>query len=165
MLHEKLLDGLKLLKESGPLDKSYGICCNIQYKHQVEHLLEELFPYWSKYSGELLWPVPSDNPEYDNYEAYIKLYRKDKWDRETQYGRDRWELLDFLIEFLEDCSVYVVTSVGVYPHEEFDHSLTDDFRWVLVKNSLVPATGVDDILEPVWASGEPNHPCVVFVWS
>lgn len=163
MLHEKLLKDLKHLKENGPKHKFAGICYHTQT--QAEELMECLFTYWPKYAGCEYFPVPSDNENYTAYEAYDTLHNDDKWDRDTQYGRDRWELLDFLIEFLEDCSVYVVTSGGVYPHEEFDHSLTADFRWVFVKNSLVPDTGVDDILEPVWASGESNHPCVVFVWS
>jgi len=162
MLHEELLEELKLLKEHGPSDKSDGICAHVLDK--AETLLKQMFYYWSKYSGYPSYPVPSDDPNYGAYGAFVELHYEDKWNRDTQYGRDRWELLDFLIEFLEDCSVYVVTSVGVYPHEEFDHSLTDDFRRVLVKNSLVPDTGVDDILEPVWASGESDHSCVVFVW-
>lgn len=163
LVHKELLKDLKHLKENGPSDESDGICAHVL--DEAEYLLQQMFCCWSKYSGSPSYPVPSDHPDYGAYSAYVDLHYLDKWNRDTQYGRDRWELLDFLIEFLEDCSVYVVTSVGVYPHEEFDHSLTADFRWVLVKNSLVPDTGVDDILEPVWASGESNHPCVVFVWS
>lgn len=128
MLHEKLLNQLKLLKEHGPSNKSQGICNSIQHGYHTKELLEGVFPYWSKYSGETKWPVPSDNPYYG---PYTRLYYHDKWDRSTQYGRDRWELLDFLIEFLEDLELLheygQVMSIVEIPETEVVRGLKQAF--------------------------------------
>ena len=69
----------------------------------VEERLWGLGTRWPLYSGVLWHPVP--HPEYENpIEAYLAAYQPDGkglWDKSTEYGRNHYALLDFLIEELE----------------------------------------------------------------
>lgn len=49
---------------------------------------------WPKHSGTISYPVR--HPELAPELAYY--YTEDKWDASTEYGRNRRELLDYLIE-------------------------------------------------------------------
>ena len=91
----KIYDALLKIKECP--DEQYGICTNLHLRCEnlsqtgyVSLFLEQSFPNWDKFSGSLHLPIP----EVDGLNhRYGKL-----WDKTTQYGRLRWELLDFLIE-------------------------------------------------------------------
>jgi hypothetical protein len=87
-LHEELL----YLKERGPRDRANGICANITKGYELQ--LMKLFKMWPKFSGSLLYPVPHSGIGASL--AYNTI--QDLWDKSTEYGRDRWEFLDFLIE-------------------------------------------------------------------
>lgn len=96
---ETLLAALRTVRENGPHDINMGICAAVVAADedcdtfQVDDLLEELFTRWPEYSGILPYPVPG------GYTAYMTA--ASCWDRDTEYGRLRWELLDFCIEELE----------------------------------------------------------------
>lgn len=49
---------------------------------------------WPKHSGTIIYPVR--HPELAPEQAYY--HTEDKWDASTEYGRNRRELLDYLIE-------------------------------------------------------------------
>lgn len=96
---ENLLSALTTIKKNGPQSRIDGICCaitdiNPDYAaYEYDDLLEEIFFRWPKYSGSPQFPVPP------GYTAYMDII--DCWDRDTEYGQLRWELLDFLIEELK----------------------------------------------------------------
>lgn len=84
------LEKLKDLKASVPF-KSQGICA-----YSSVFLVADLSQHWPKHSGNELFPVP--HPEATPVYAYSHY---PKWDKDTEYGRNRYELLEFLIEQLE----------------------------------------------------------------
>lgn len=88
----QLLEELKRLHARG--GSNLGICPSVGYEHELE--LAKLFPRWPKYSGDYLIPIAG------GVEAYTKAYHNDTmWDRNTEYGALRWELLEWLIEELQ----------------------------------------------------------------
>lgn len=88
----ELLEELKQLHAQG--GSSIGICHSVYCWHGPE--LAKLFTSWPKYSGDDFLPIPG------GVEAYAKAYRNDTmWDRNTEYGALRWELLEWLIEELQ----------------------------------------------------------------
>lgn len=108
-----LLLRLKELKEALPnliklqekvKDKPYfsrsGVCKNItgiagaNYLN-CSHVYSE---YWPKYNGNMRWPISSGRK---NTTAYHAFYNFHKWSICTQYGRDRHEYLQFLIDIIK----------------------------------------------------------------
>lgn len=103
---QDLLKRLKRIKESGPFIEHFGICGNVfsieeletpfinEYYEKVEKFLAKcVFAKWPKFSGKLYAPIPHVDGAYI---AFARIYNK--WDKSTEYGCLRWELLDFLIE-------------------------------------------------------------------
>ena len=82
-----------------------GICSNVQTALwfddvSIQDIVDFLAPYfrrWPKYSGERNYPVP--HPDKNADVAYFVTEKR--FDQSTEYGRNRWELLHFLIEELE----------------------------------------------------------------
>lgn len=97
---------LIVIDGGGPFDPSEGICSNLvranpslcawQSKETDAHLAN-VWRDWSKFSGDLRFPIPSGKIGVSAKEAYYagENYR-DKWDPATEYGALRIELLDFL---------------------------------------------------------------------
>ena len=69
-----------------------------QQGNDAECWVEVTAKEWPKYSGNRWYPVR--HPDMNPLEAYVNqsLY---KWDPSTEYGRNRYELLEFLITKLE----------------------------------------------------------------
>jgi len=98
-----LLKGLEELRDEGPTYVSFGICTNVKsltsnYDGSPTAIMYDLFKSWPKFSGDKYYPVPSPSGcnaslEYDD--------SFDLWDKTTEYGRSRWELLDFMISELQ----------------------------------------------------------------
>lgn len=96
---------------------SFGICNNAldfatreDWGHPLGKIraysndkLIDLFERWPKFSGHIGFPVPAPKEwGVDASDAYTLTQEADTlWDRSTEYGRLRWELLDFLITELE----------------------------------------------------------------
>lgn len=87
--------------KDGPPYPRTGICKNVERCLPAKYiwgdvggelLLVSLFRLWPKYSGMCGYPVPFNGGVIS---AYIN---EPLWDCSTQYGRNRWELLDFLLE-------------------------------------------------------------------
>lgn len=95
-----LLTALKQLRENGPYDHSTGIC--YQFDSTDLYSAEELQQYtdsfktWPHYSGDEGFPVPSPDKSIEAIDAYFDN-KGDLWDRDTEYGRLRWDLLDHII--------------------------------------------------------------------
>lgn len=93
-----------------------GICQNFYYRYKEDwgrggmeeegikisfgeaiDFLDGYFKRWPKFSGDIEYPVP--HPERRPREAYDKSLRM--WERDTEYGKNRWELLEFIIGEVE----------------------------------------------------------------
>lgn len=85
-----------------PVGKRAGICYSVDQvlRHQETDRyskMEQLFVSWPKFSGRMVYPVPSpwgNCPQYEFFESGAL-----KWSGE--YGRLRKELLDYMITSLE----------------------------------------------------------------
>lgn len=89
-----------------PFD-SDGICGNMKNRIDydeflVQRLIKKIFRIWPEYSGDLGYPV-TVNGWYCPANLFINArshYRL--WDQTTEYGRNRYKLLDFMIETVQD---------------------------------------------------------------
>lgn len=106
-----LVKELREIKKSGPKLLGSGICAQVPgfYKRIIRDVCQK----WDKFSGDATFPVPYGTcSEYTAEEAYTQVFNK--WDVEStvennkEYARLRWELLDFLISYLEDCEERVL---------------------------------------------------------
>lgn len=91
-----LLNALRKLRDNpSKIRKHLGICSNlkpIELKREFRGLASE----WPKHSGSLSFPVPHPKgPDKGYFEA------TNVWDRRTEYGKLRWELLNWAIATLE----------------------------------------------------------------
>jgi hypothetical protein len=71
------------------------------YSHKrLAHKLDCMFSEWPKFSGSLDYPIPSNL--FGAQRAYLVAFNQDAmWDKTTEYGLLRWELLEWLIESLK----------------------------------------------------------------
>lgn len=88
----ELLGELKQLHARG--GSKCGICHSVGYQHELD--LIQLFKRWPKYSGSIVFPMPGGMYAYNEASLNNTL-----WDRNTEYGQLRWELLEWLIEELQ----------------------------------------------------------------
>ena len=117
------------------LDDGAGICENTG----IQTIPSKLLKTWDKYEMDYIYPVPSPDAGITAEEKYIKEARANNlWNKNTEYGKLRYELLDFIEEYLKDCSEYVVGSRGAYNLKHYERGFRADEYLVIVKNSLVP---------------------------
>lgn len=103
-LLEVVLKVLRSLRDTR--QPEFGICLNFyeameeggSYYFDTNHLIQSVAATWPKFSGTLCYPVPH------NTLSPIVAYDESTnvWDKRTQYGRDRHELLEFIITTLEE---------------------------------------------------------------
>lgn len=88
-----------LLKTKQAPNTGFGICHNViigvgfsfHTETEAVKLVSRLAVLWPKFTGNYQFPVPGG--------SYIQAQQsRTLWDKSTQYGKNRWELLDFLIE-------------------------------------------------------------------
>lgn len=95
-----LLTALKQLRENGPKNRDAGICSQFDlygsYSLKENRQFRASFETWPHYSGDDSFPVPSPYKSMDAIDAYFYT-DNDLWDRDTEYGRLRWDLLDHII--------------------------------------------------------------------
>lgn len=83
-----------------------GICTNVvapigwdddcrSYTDEVSAILST----WDHYSGDSTFPIPSTDESMDASAMYLTT--GDYWDTETEYGRLRYEALDYIITAVE----------------------------------------------------------------
>ena len=95
----QLLWQLKELQEAGPKDPTLGICQVRTY--ETRPYFREIWEKWPKYSGMSLFPVPEFEGQ-QGKEAVDSFYKTNLlWDKNTEYGRNRWELLEWLIKEIQ----------------------------------------------------------------
>lgn len=83
------------------VNPSYGLCHALTYPRGTrsdlsgDHIVGHYAYTWEEYSGDSEFPVRS----YDNNRTCEDQYilTKDLWDKNTEYGRARWRLVDYLI--------------------------------------------------------------------
>lgn len=96
-----LLTTLKQLRENGPKNRDGGICSQLDlfgwYSAEEHRQFRASFKTWPHYSGDIDFPVPSPDKSMDATDAYFDE-SNDLWDRDTEYGRLRWDLLDHIIK-------------------------------------------------------------------
>lgn len=84
------------LQETGPKDPTLGICQVSTF--ETRPYFKEIWEKWPKYSGTILFPVPEFEGQ-DSKEAGNSFYKHYLlWDKNTEYGRNRWELLEWMIK-------------------------------------------------------------------
>ena len=97
----ELLEALKQVHKQ-PMPRA-GICHQLELRRRDEDAdywlckIRGLFRKWPKFSGIIDYPVP--HPTESPCVAYAETV--DMWDRRTEYGQARWDLLDFCISELE----------------------------------------------------------------
>ena len=107
---ELLLEALKAIKNDETL-RAYdtGICSGLDsyfrrmgcFTSSTESCeMRHLMSLWPKFSGRAFYPVPSVDPSGSPDGIYHAC--RDMWNQETEYGKLRWELLEFCIQRLED---------------------------------------------------------------
>lgn len=96
---KELLAALITVRNAGGNDQ-HGICCAIAAGvNDLENawkMLEKLFVKWPKFSGNPNYPINGGARAYNKAKSSTAL-----WDRNTDYGILRWELLEWLIEELQ----------------------------------------------------------------
>ena len=82
----------------------YGICYaadTLKPSDSATYLLSKLMRLWPKYA-EGVYAVPGTNGRCPAYSFSSAVDDGTLWDRSTEYGRLRWELLSFLIEVVDE---------------------------------------------------------------
>lgn len=92
-----VLDNLKKIRKEGIPNKELGICFYTKCKTINEITkVRSIYESWPHFSGDLGYPVPHELGS-----DYAFSFTENKWDRRTKYGRLRWDLLDYTINYLE----------------------------------------------------------------
>lgn len=95
-----LLTALKQLRDNGPKNHNVGICGQFDlyglHSEEERRQFRNCFKTWQHYSGDDSFPIPSPDKSINAQDAYFDK-RNDLWDRDTEYGRLRWDLLDHII--------------------------------------------------------------------
>lgn len=102
----RLLEKLQELHTNGPAPYNNGICTQISRHLTIQErgCLLRLMWQWPGYSGHVNFPVPANRTDTSPKAAYYKYMTsntKQMWDRDTEHGQLRWELLEWLIEELQ----------------------------------------------------------------
>lgn len=98
---KNILSALLSIRDEGPRKTEIGICNNVMYQFDdyeksIYQWLKDTYVGWSKYSGDIDYPVPSTISNLDPAQMYSEF--DNIWVGE--YGALRYELLDFLIAAL-----------------------------------------------------------------
>lgn len=88
-----------MLKRAKTCPQNTGICNQWTLKNlgsSGRDLLKKVMMRWPKHSGDGMYPIPSPDTAMTPHKAYHECSQM--WDHNTEYGRLRWELLNWLIE-------------------------------------------------------------------
>lgn len=100
-----LLERLKNLHQNGPAPRKYGICTQVRGITALETgYMHHLMLQWPGCSEHFTFIVParrSDTSAKSAQNAYAYCNTVQMWDRNTEYGALRWELLEWMIEELQ----------------------------------------------------------------
>ena len=99
----EIVNLLEAIRDGGPDRGDQGICYHVEYDWETgQQYIEKwwdtsaaAFRAWPLFSGDYNYPITTgDQQDWEFDEAQA---RSTMWDRSTEYGRLRWELLDHLI--------------------------------------------------------------------
>lgn len=99
-MYLEVVEALLRIK-AGDYNEDRGICGNLEQSlrnkgfHCWITTRNQAFKDWAKFSGDESYPVPF-KPSGSAAWAFVSF---NKWSKRSQYGRDRWELLDHLIQW------------------------------------------------------------------
>ena len=79
---------------------AYGICNHLTLTDDDTDLLDALNSAWSGGSGDKDYPVP--HPNKNRASAYTNASAQEMWNPKYKYARNRWALLDWLIDQTSD---------------------------------------------------------------
>lgn len=100
-----LLEKLQELHTNGPVPYSLGICTQVNgITHLERGYMLHLMQQWPGSSSNANFPVPASRTDTSIKAAQVKYAKsntKQMWDRNTEHGQLRWELLEWLIEELQ----------------------------------------------------------------
>ena len=100
-----LLEMLQELHTNGPAPYCRGICTQISVHLTIkEGYMLHLMQQWPGCSGNIDFPVPASRTDTSPEAAkikYIESSTAQMWDRDTEYGQLRRELLEWLIKELQ----------------------------------------------------------------
>lgn len=100
-----LLEKLQELHTNGPKPWQHGICTQLTgLTHQERGYMLHLMNQWPDRSGHMDYFVPASRTDTSPKSAHIKYLKsntRQMWDRSTEHGQLRWELLEWLIEELQ----------------------------------------------------------------
>ncbi len=105
-----MLDALNALYAKGPSSEAVGICSNVNHYLYLdsrsaddEDWLPLLWASWPEWSGDDKYPVPPYRAS-ESHAGAQQAYNltSDLWDRGTEYGQLRWELLEHCIKTLQE---------------------------------------------------------------
>lgn len=118
MFELETLQALKDIKANGPMDRLYGLCLNHDWqmlkiaadwdqlqrdlaRHHALKWMAEITNEWPMNDHtSVCFPVPAPKgSELSNSMAY--MLTADKWDQSTEYGNNRWALVDYAIEYMQ----------------------------------------------------------------
>ena len=105
-LHQQLVllhDRARLWVATGrsdQFDPIIGICRNLRLGSGDAVLLDDLLARWPGSSGSWGFPVP--HPVEEPFDAFIRCDEQEMWSPEFEYARNRWALLEWLIEQTSD---------------------------------------------------------------
>ncbi len=105
---------LEDLKVQGPDSPKQGICSAVvtangrlpwdfyldAWCRPLMDAFHRIVETWPRYSGDPSYPVPGAYP-WEAPPARAYNLSPNKWDRSTEYGRARWELVEYVIQKLE----------------------------------------------------------------
>ena len=100
---QQMLDVLLLIQANGPFKAHTGLCDQLEKRlpfayGMVMPTLREMFYSWPLYSGDETFPVP--HPKLDPEVAYLSA-EGSIWSKRSEYGRNRWSLLEHCISQLQ----------------------------------------------------------------
>lgn len=107
---QALLDVLYEIRLNGPTKTNEGICTAVANAlgfdvitvGDIDDLLADVMGTWPKSTGSVNFPVPGTNG-LSNTAMYVDCsrHKESMWDKSTEYGQLRWELLDHCIAQLQ----------------------------------------------------------------
>ena len=97
-----ILEALIHIRDQGPDHADAGICrcATLLVGWDCSHHIQVAAYEWPKHSGLPAYPVPSTTATSARTAYWYALDSGTMWRRNTEYGKLRWELLDYLIEKL-----------------------------------------------------------------
>ena len=81
-------------------DPDLGICSGLRDRAHYRALLDDLLAAWPGGSGNEIFQVP--HPTKTPLDAFYDCDEQEMWNPEFEYARNRWALLDWLIEQTSD---------------------------------------------------------------